>query len=81
MGYKSVCVICGRETPDADNIMENSYIKCKMGFTALNIVIGHYENGYFNIRNRSMNFCQSCSKKSYTIEELKTIGNYNSWSY
>lgn len=76
MTYKSICCICGQETPESENIAEHDHVKIKMGFTKIQIWTNKMVG---NIR--SINFCPSCSKKSYTIEELKTIGNYNQWSY
>ncbi len=74
MRIKSICRICGRETPIAENICELGWIKEKLGFVSVQVTFA------FN-RIRTLNFCPSCAKKSYTIEELATIGNYNQWSY
>lgn len=75
MKYKSICCICGRETISYDTIMEHYYNKEIDGFIEIMLSCGR------RIGYRSINFCPSCSKKSYTIEDLKTIGNYNQWSY
>jgi hypothetical protein len=75
--FKSICCVCGRETPACDDIMELGYMKEKCGFTRVEVYTG-WSRG---IKLRSINFCPSCASKSYTIEELKTIGNYNCWSY
>jgi hypothetical protein len=66
-------VVCGRETPKCDSIVKHSYLKDKLGFIEVSILYG---GGL-----RSMNFCPLCAKKSYSIEELKIVGNYNKWSY
>ncbi|NIQ17142.1 MAG: hypothetical protein GTO02_23005 [Candidatus Dadabacteria bacterium] len=71
MKYNSICCVCGRQTPYCDHIVEHAYLKEKMGFIEVQI----------NWPSRKINFCPSCSRKSYTIEELKTVGNYNQWSY
>jgi hypothetical protein len=80
MKYKSICIICGQQTPECENITEHSYLKAKLGFIEVGLKYGDLNVSY-NFALRSLNFCPSCSKKSYTIEELKTIGNYNQWSY
>lgn len=73
--------MCGQQTPPCETIVEHGYMKSKMCFTEIILRYGDYLNfGYYH-KIRSLNFCPSCAKKSYTIEELKTIGNYNQWSY
>jgi hypothetical protein len=65
--------MCGRETPKKDHICDHAYTKAEAGFVEVLIK--------FDLKLRTLMFCPSCAKKSYTIEELKTIGNYNQWSY
>lgn len=67
--------MCGHETPICQDLYDNDEMKRKLGFITLTLHYDHYK------KTRVMNFCPSCAKKSYTIEELKTIGNYNQWSY
>ena len=82
MKYNSICCICGQQTPECKSIVEHSYMKQRLGYTEVGLQYGQYNGeGNFNFRIRSINFCPSCAKKSYTIEKLKTIGNYNQWSY
>jgi hypothetical protein len=82
MKYNSICCICGRETERFDGLMEHVYNKAKDGYIAVEVSFSRYtEEGNFQKHIRSIDFCYSCSRKSYTIEELKTIGNYNQWSY
>lgn len=82
MKYNSICCKCGHQTEKFDGMMEHVYNKAKEGFLEVQISFNRYtEYGNFQKYIRTLNFCPSCSKKSYTIEELKTIGNYNQWSY
>jgi hypothetical protein len=74
MKYKSICHICGQETPEVENFAELDKLKSKIGFSRLTILTN-------DTHVRPLNFCYTCSRKPYTIEELKTIGNYNQWSY
>ena len=72
--------MCGQQTPERETLMDHTYLKSELGFSEVTIISSYYPNGYhYNLRK--LNFCPSCSRKSYTIEELKTIGNYNQWSY
>lgn len=66
--------MCGRQTIPCDNITDHGYEKHKAGFIGIMLDCGVWGC-------RTLNFCPSCSQKSYTIEELKTIGNHNQWSY
>jgi len=84
MKYNSICCICcicGHQTPPSDNVVESSYIKADVGFVQICVQTLENVNSEYHGIFRTLNFCPSCSKKSYTIEELKTIGNYNQWSY
>ena len=71
--------MCGSQTECFDYLMDHVYNKAKAGYTKVQIV--YNKEGCFQQHIRSLDFCPSCSKKSYTLEELKTIGNYNQWSY
>jgi hypothetical protein len=76
--YYSICTICGRRTPPCDNLIEHQAKKRDLGFLKVELT-DLTETLCYNIR--TLNFCPSCAKKSYTIEELRTIGNYKGWSY
>lgn len=77
MKYNSICCICGHETEPCDHIVEHGFKKEEAGFIQLTVDWSRRQ-----LRGiRTINFCPSCARKSYTIEELKTIGNYNQWSY
>jgi len=71
--YKSICVICGKETCETEGIADHHYAKSAAGYITVQL------SGA--AKSKTLNFCPSCARKYYTIEELQTIGNYNQWSY
>lgn len=73
MEYKSICCMCGRETGPQKNLLDHCYMKEDMGY--IEVVLR------WGIKLRALNFCATCSRKSYTIEDLKNIGNFRGWSY
>lgn len=74
MEYYSICCICGRKSPSSNTISEHSWTKEKAGYIQV-------QTQWAFDKIRKLNFCSSCAEKSYTIEELKTVGSYNDWSY
>lgn len=77
MKYKSICTVCGRQTPISDGIVEHSYMKAECGFISVDLVWSTRWGG-----RSSLNFCPSCAKKSYTIEELVNLRVCSKeWSY
>lgn len=68
--------MCCRETPTKDNIVDHSHVKAQLQYIEVMVKYG-VEFG----KSRTLNFCPSCAKKSYTIEDLKTVGNCNQWCY
>jgi hypothetical protein len=82
MKYNSICCTCGRQTEFFDGLMEHIYNKAKAGYVNVQVSYNHYIlDGGFSKSIKSLDFCPSCSKKSYTIEELDNISNYDQWSY
>lgn len=73
MKYKSTCCICLRETIETNDICTLDHIKSQQGFISVTIRT--------NLQMRCLNFCPICVKKSITVEDLKTIGNFTGWSY
>lgn len=78
MEYKSICGICGRQSSPKDKLLDHLEMKKSLGYLEVNL---QYVDNNLNYKVKSMNFCPACAKKSYTIEGLKNIGNFNEWSY
>jgi hypothetical protein len=77
MKYKTICSICGRQSPISNDIVEHYYKKYACGFIEMNMC---WSNAWGD-RN-FLSFCPLCAKKSYTIEELTRLRiSNNEWSY
>jgi hypothetical protein len=78
MEYKSICGMCGRQTPPKENLFEHLNMKKTLGFVEVNV---QYIDENLNYRINSINFCPTCAQKPYTIDNLKIVRNFNEWSY
>lgn len=76
MEYQSICCMCGRRTQPQERIDNHWEQKELEGFIEVTV---RSSARLGNIR--TLNFCPTCSKKPYSVEQLKTIGNYMDWSY